>query len=135
MPAHGTLRSVLRALHGRHSGARADPLRFQKAVKAVNEVLGSLRMEKHPDKTFIGRIERGFDFLGYHFGPQGLALAEKTLAAFVERALRLYEQDLEKPSGSSRFGTYVRRWAGWATWGLTATTLQDIPTVPGTASR
>jgi RNA-directed DNA polymerase len=21
---------------------------------------------KHPDKTFIGRIERGFDFLGYH---------------------------------------------------------------------
>ncbi len=37
-----------------------------RAVKAVNEVLASLRLEKHPDKTFIGRIERGFDFLGYH---------------------------------------------------------------------
>jgi len=25
-------------------------------------------LEKHPDKTFIGRIERGFDFLGYRPG-------------------------------------------------------------------
>ena len=41
------------------------------AVKAVNEVLSSLRLEKHPDKTFIGRIEKGFDFLGYHFCPAG----------------------------------------------------------------
>ena len=35
-----------------------------KAVKAVNEVLGSLCLLKHPDKTFVGRTERGFDFLG-----------------------------------------------------------------------
>jgi hypothetical protein len=26
-------------------------------------VLGALDLEKHPDNTFIGRIERGFDFL------------------------------------------------------------------------
>jgi hypothetical protein len=39
------------------------------AVKVVNQTLGSLNLEKHPDKTFIGRIERGFDFLGYHFSP------------------------------------------------------------------
>jgi hypothetical protein len=26
----------------------------------VNEILGALRLEKHPDKTVIGRIERGF---------------------------------------------------------------------------
>ena len=36
--------------------------------------------------------ERGFDFLGYHFGPEGLAIAEKTLYNFVECAIRLYEQ-------------------------------------------
>ncbi len=23
-------------------------------------------------RSFIGRTERGFDFLGYHFGPEGL---------------------------------------------------------------
>ncbi len=37
--------------------------KLRRAVKAVNEVLGGLRLEKHPNKTFIGRIEKGFDFL------------------------------------------------------------------------
>ncbi len=31
--------------------------------------------EKHPDKTFIGRSEKGFDFLGYHFSRDGLSMA------------------------------------------------------------
>jgi hypothetical protein len=48
-------------------------------------------LEKHPDKTAMGRIEKGFDFLGYHFSPQGLSLAQKTVDNFVEKALRLYE--------------------------------------------
>ena len=33
----------------------------------------------HSDKTFIGRIEKGFDFLGYHFGPEGLSVARKSV--------------------------------------------------------
>ena len=40
-------------------------------------------------KTFIGRIERGFDVLGYHFGPEGLTSAAGTIGQFVERALCL----------------------------------------------
>ena len=43
--------------------------RLRKAVKAVNEVLGSFGLLKHPDKTFIGRIERGFDFPLLSFWP------------------------------------------------------------------
>lgn len=58
-------------------------------MKVVNEVLGSLRLEKHPEKTFIGRIERGFDFLGYHFSQKGLSFARETLKRFVSRATRL----------------------------------------------
>ncbi len=46
---------------------------------AVNEVLGSLYLLKHPDKTFIGRIEKGFDFLRYRFGPEGLSVAKNTV--------------------------------------------------------
>ena len=53
--------------------------KLRKAVKAVNQVLGSLNLEKHPDKTFIGRIEKGFDFLGYHFGPEGLSVTKNTV--------------------------------------------------------
>jgi len=33
----------------------------------VSEILGSLRLEKRPDKTFIDRIERGFP----RNGPRG----------------------------------------------------------------
>ncbi len=77
-------------------------------------MLGSLRLSKHPDKTFIGRIERGFDFLGYHFGPEGLTLAAKTIEQFVARAIRLYEQEPGKTFASSRLGLYVRRWVRWA---------------------
>ncbi|MCH8921469.1 MAG: hypothetical protein IIA23_12320 [Chloroflexi bacterium] len=92
--------------------------KLRRAVKAVNEVLGSLRMEKHPDKTFIGRIERGFDFLGYHFGPDGLSVAKKTVENFVARAIRLYEQEPGEAGASSRVGAYVRRWVRWAEAGL-----------------
>jgi RNA-directed DNA polymerase len=54
------------------------PTRWQLrgAVKMVNQRLAALGLEKHPDKTFIDRIERGFDFLGYRFSPAGLTLAK-----------------------------------------------------------
>ncbi len=81
-------------------------------------MLGSLRLEKHPDKTFIGRIERGFDFLGYHFSRHGLKVAKATIQRFVERAARLYEQEREDRQGSAALGMYVRRWVGWAGGGL-----------------
>ncbi len=35
--------------------------KIRKAVKAVNGMPGSPGLEKHPDRTFIGRIERGFE--------------------------------------------------------------------------
>jgi hypothetical protein len=38
---------------------------WRRAVKVVNEVLNGLRLEKAREKTFIGRVEQGFDFLGY----------------------------------------------------------------------
>ncbi len=94
--------------------------KLRKAVKAVNEVLGSLRMEKHPDKTFIGRIEKGFDFLGYHFNPAGLTVAHETFVRFVARATRLYEQEPGEALASARLGLYVRRWVRWAGAGLGA---------------
>ena len=81
------------------------------AVGAVHSIISGPLC---PDKTFIGRIERGFDFLGYHFGPEGLSVAKKTIERFVERAIRLYEQEPREAMASSRFGEYVRRWVRWA---------------------
>ena len=99
---------------------------LRRAIKAVNEVLGSLRLEKHPDKTFIGRIERGFDFLGYHFSRDGLKVAKATIQRFVERAARLYEQERMGAGAPDALGMYVRRWNGWVGGGLVDLTV-SIP--------
>jgi hypothetical protein len=68
-------------------------------------------------------MARGFDFLGYHLCPEGLTVAAKTIEQFVERALRLYEQEPGVASSRSRLGTYVRRWVGWATSGVPGGTI------------
>ena len=72
----------------------------------------------HPDETFVGRIEKDFDFLDYHFGPAGLSVAEKTIERFVARAIRLYEQEPGEPRGSARLELYVKRWVRWVSVGL-----------------
>ena len=93
--------------------------KLRAAVKVVNQVLASLKLNKHPDKTFIGRIEKGFDWLGYHLSPAGLRLATTTIHTFAARLTRLYEQESGTPDGVARLGQYVRRWVGWATaWGV-----------------
>ena len=51
--------------------------KLRRAVKTLNQELRGLRLEKHPDKTFIGRIEKGFDFLGYRVTPQDLTSGPK----------------------------------------------------------
>jgi len=64
--------------------------------------------------SLIGRKERGFDSLGYHFKPEELSVAKKTIERFMERISRLYEQGAD----SYRIGQYVARWAGWGLAGF-----------------
>jgi hypothetical protein len=91
--------------------------RLRKAIKKANQVLGRLKVEKHPDKTFIGKVDRGFDFLGYHFTPlsaAGLEVAKKTLVNHVNRISRLYEQGAD----AGRIGIYIRHWYRWLSAGV-----------------
>jgi hypothetical protein len=89
-------------------------------VRVVNQTLNELQVEKHPEKMFIGKIERGFEFLGYHFRPGRLTIVQKTVERFVSRASRLYEQEPGESCDSSRLGQYVQRWTRWARAGLGA---------------
>ena len=90
-----------------------------RAVRVLNQTFDALGLEKHPDKTFIGRAKRGFDFLGYHLAPGRLTLAQATVERFLERAYQLYEQEREKPEGFPRLGAYTKRWMRWSRAGLT----------------
>ena len=75
-------------------------------------MLESLRIEKHPDKTIMGKIAKGFGFLGYHLSPEELGVAKKTIEEFLFllRAVQLYEQEQKEPYGPPLLGLYVRRW-------------------------
>jgi len=88
--------------------------KLRAAIRLVNETLAELHVEQHPDKTLIGRISRGFDFLGYGFTPAGLDAAPQTIEKCVERVSQLYEQGADM----IHIGAYVRRWQRWARSGL-----------------
>jgi len=88
---------------------------LRKAVKLVMQTLDELKLEPHPDKTYIGRASRGFSFLGYTIASAGIVgIAPQTHKRFVERLTRLYEQG----APPERIGNYVRRWHCWAVSGL-----------------
>jgi hypothetical protein len=57
-------------------------------------------------------------FFGLSLCPEGLAIAQKTLYNFVERAIRLYEQGPGELCGSTRLGKYVKGWVRWPDSGL-----------------
>jgi RNA-directed DNA polymerase len=84
--------------------------KLREAIRVLNQTFSELRLEKHPDKTFVGRIENGFDFLGYHFSPEGLQVADKPIEKFLARAIRLYEKEQAEPYGSPLLGPYGKCW-------------------------
>jgi len=100
----------------------------------LNQVLASLGLAKHPDKTFIGRIEKGFDWLGYRISPAGLTLATKTRKHFVARVCQLDEREPRAATAAYRLGVYVRRWFRWMLAGLSLIN-QDLPLLTATSAR
>ncbi|XCN73192.1 MAG: hypothetical protein Q3M24_00055 [Candidatus Electrothrix aestuarii] len=88
--------------------------KLRKAVAKVNRVLASLLLEKHPDKTFIGKAMRGFTFLGYFLTPLAISVAQSAVDNMKQRIARLYEQG----AGMTDIGRYVVRWLRWGRSGL-----------------
>jgi RNA-directed DNA polymerase len=91
---------------------------LRKAVRTVNQHFHQLKVEQAPDKTFIGRIEKEFDFLGYRFGLPELGLAEKTITNAVNKVRQLYEQKLAAPKRAAMLDDYITRWLRWVNAGL-----------------
>ena len=58
---------------------------LRRAVRLVNQTLAELKVEQHPDKTFIGRVEKGFPFLGYPIATAGIIGVAPSLLGRVSR--------------------------------------------------
>lgn len=92
---------------------------LRRAIVVVNETLRGLHVDQHPDKTFIGRIERGSTFLGYWITEKGVTgVAPSTWEAFQERVARLYEQNAPLEDIRRAVEQYVRRWKRWLMSGV-----------------
>jgi retron-type reverse transcriptase len=88
---------------------------LRRLVKLMHITISKLNFKLALDKTYIWKMQKGFDFLGYRFSKQGIVgLAEKTIENFLERVARLYEQD----ASDQCIRNYVRRWICWTKAGL-----------------
>jgi hypothetical protein len=88
------------------------------AIRTVNQNFNALKLAQAPDKTFIGRIEKGFYFLGYRFGSPHLVVAEKTISNAVNKVRQLYEQKQTAPKRAAMLDDYITRWLRWVVAGL-----------------
>jgi len=84
---------------------------LRKSVKLVYGVLDALGMQTHPVKKFIGKGNKGFDFLGFAICPTGLTVSDAALSRRDTKIATLFEQGASK----RRIGLYLARWLGWAT--------------------
>lgn len=99
--------------------------RLKKAIKELKTIFTDLNMICHPDKTTIGRIARGFDFLGYAFYKGKLSPSNRHFKSFQEKLAQLLEQQrkgqtLKHQRSKKPFSleSYLKRWKGWIWGGL-----------------
>jgi len=86
---------------------------LKRMKKEMYQILDKLRLSLRPEKTFIGRSQKGFDLLGYHITLQGLSPNQKTQKKALENAKRRYAQGVLRS-----LREYLHRWRTWAHAGL-----------------
>ncbi|EAP2593865.1 RNA-directed DNA polymerase, partial [Salmonella enterica] len=94
---------------------------LRRAVRMLNRHFAQAGFEQHPDKTFIGRVEKGFDWMGFWFTEKGCdGVASRALQNFKDRLRRLYERVRQWPEDlrHCRMAGYVRAWYRWTATGL-----------------
>ncbi len=76
---------------------------LRRIVKIVNTILNLFKIEKHLDKTFIGRAVTEFDFPCYRVKPGELPVAQNTIKRHFKHIDRLYEQVRIKTTSGNMF--------------------------------
>ncbi len=93
----------------------------------MNQVLAILKLSLHTVKRYIGRTEKGFDFLGYQIHPnRKLRPSAVSLQRLTQRARQLYERGVSV----ERLWQYVKRWYRWLHGNLA-----DLVTTKGDINR
>lgn len=91
----------------------------RRAVARLHQYFDNTGFDCHPDKTTVGRVEKGFDWLGVWFDERGpVGIAPRALEDHRSRCLRLEEQarrrGLSDEQIRARVQQYEVRWMVWA---------------------
>ncbi|CAI1689238.1 Retron-type reverse transcriptase [Serratia fonticola] len=89
---------------------------LRRHVKALNGHFEKLSFHQHPDKTYVGQLAKGFDWMGAQLGRAGLqGIAPRALTNHRTKVRRLYEQTRSLPVAerARRVSNYLRRWEIW----------------------
>ena len=64
----------------------------RRIVKKMHKIMMGLRFKLAKDKTYIGKISNGFNFLGYRFdGKRITCLPTETIRGLINKTTMLYE--------------------------------------------
>ncbi|MEL5280743.1 reverse transcriptase domain-containing protein [Serratia bockelmannii] len=86
---------------------------LRRAVRDLKHFMNQYGFTLHPDKTQLGRTERGFDWMGLWFEQHGIqSIAPRAVSKHRLQCRRLYEQihHLNKDLQAARMALYRRRW-------------------------
>ncbi len=105
--------------------------KLKKAIAVMNKTLNGLQLQKHPDKTSIGRITAGFDFLGHHLSIEEEAVApscplEERLEEFPALLQKVIKKQIFKPLILIRSITAVQHSKRCCHLTLAAKTIQNF---------
>ena len=88
---------------------------LRKAIARVYRVMQDLALRLHEQKRSVGKIRKGFSFLGYRVQPgRRLRPSTESVRRMTTRFRRLYEQGATE----TRLWQYVSRWTRWLWGGL-----------------
>jgi hypothetical protein len=76
---------------------------LRQVVKRAHQMFDALKLKMHPDKTFIGRCERGFEFLGYHIRFESENKEEKSDNQSKEACICQLKKQIEKRGKATTF--------------------------------
>ncbi|MGR5464467.1 reverse transcriptase domain-containing protein [Photobacterium damselae] len=89
---------------------------LKRTVSKLNQFFEYFQFTQHPDKTFIGKIAKGFDWMGFWFTDKGcISTAPRALSNHAKKLLWLYERVRKLPvqEQANRIERYLVRWERW----------------------
>lgn len=90
---------------------------LRRAVRALLLWLNRFGFERHPDKTFTGKICQGFDWMGFWLTPnEHPVVAPRARQNHLDTLRRLYERTRHLPAQQQvdRVAAYQVHWQRWA---------------------